>query len=66
MLLCALPGTYITWELLSLSKIAHKVGMLCCSSSSSSWERRCLVVGCLSRDRGVAGSNLTGVTVLWP
>ena len=28
-------------------------------------ERSGLVVECLTRDRGAAGSSLTGVTVLW-
>ena len=28
-------------------------------------ERRCSVVECLTRDRGAAGSSLTGVTALW-
>ena len=30
------------------------------------WERSGSVVECLTRDRGVAGSSLTGVTVLCP
>ena len=30
------------------------------------WERSGLVVRCLTRDRGAAGSSLTGVTVLCP
>ena len=29
------------------------------------WERSGSVVECLTRDRGAAGSSLTGVTVLW-
>ena len=30
-----------------------------------SWERSGSVVECLTRDRGAAGSSLTGVTALW-
>ena len=30
-----------------------------------SWERSGSVVECLARDRGTAGSSLTGVTALW-
>ena len=30
------------------------------------WERSGSVVDCLSRDRGAAGSSLTGVTALYP
>ena len=30
------------------------------------WERSGSVVECLTRDRGAAGSSLTGVTVLCP
>ena len=29
------------------------------------WERSGSVVECLTRDRGAAGSSLTGVTALW-
>ena len=29
------------------------------------WERSCSVVECLTRDRGAAGSSLTGDTALW-
>ena len=32
---------------------------------SSCWERSGSVVECLTRDRRVAGSSLTGVTALW-
>ena len=34
-------------------------------SKISFWERSGSVVECLTRDQGVAGSTLTGVTVLW-
>ena len=33
--------------------------------SSPNWERSGSVVECLTRDRRVAGSSLTGVTALW-
>ena len=34
-------------------------------NNSSKWERSGSVVECLTRDRRVAGSSLTGVTALW-
>ena len=34
--------------------------------TNSQWGVQCSVVECLTRDRGAAGSSLTGVTVLCP
>ena len=39
---------------------------VCDNALIPTWERSSSVVECLIRDRGVAGSSLAGVTVLFP
>ena len=48
--------------------IAHLFLTIICFTKSSPkiWERSGSVVECLTRDRGAAGSSLTGVTALCP
>ena len=52
----------------SFLSIRHAHGDLCkqlgIDSSTDLWERSGSVVECLTRDRRVAGSSLTGVTAL--
>ena len=57
--LCALQTV---WTQLIFQTLAYQTVW---KSSWSQWERSGLVVECFTRDRGAAGSSLTGVTALW-
>ena len=49
----------------SLSPLPSADSRMVVVSYKRKWERSGSVVECLTRDRGVAGSNLTDVTALW-
>ena len=41
------------------------MGIMAQTTFKHLWEHSGLVVECLTRDKGAAGSHLTGVTALW-
>ena len=51
--------TQYTYKMYMISPNARNAGFVTCVQRGS-------VVECLTRDRGAAGSNLTGVTVMCP
>ena len=61
--------TIIAWMSLNLGQILSPttglVAIDCLKNQCIMWERSGSVVECLTRDRRVAGSSLTGVTALW-
>ena len=46
-------------------KLCHKLPVKSHRSHATSWEPSGSVVECLTRDRGAAGSSLTGIIALW-
>ena len=61
---CPPSGSAHVWAVIA-TRSQHKYPRVPVIATRCPWERSGWVVECLTRDRRVAGSSLTGVTALW-